>query len=146
MSRTCAHEHLKFMAHVQSFRELRIWQLGMELVRAAYKISRCLPAEDTYELGSQLRRAALSIPLNIAEGFGKQNRADFASFLRIARGSANELETILEIVRTRHVIDDRFMLDTINLCVHTRVLLIRFIKRMNATPQVKKKKSEQPSE
>lgn len=69
----------------------------MELAQAIYELSRLLPKEELYGLASQLRRAAVSIPANIAEGRGRSSRRDFANFLHIAKGSLNELETLLEL-------------------------------------------------
>jgi four helix bundle protein len=69
----------------------------MALVRAVYEITREFPAEETYGLASQLRRAAVSVPSNLAEGAGRDGRKEFLRFLSIARGSLSELETQLLI-------------------------------------------------
>src|SRR5208282_2796499 len=82
---------------MQSVRELKIWQKSMDLVEACYKFSATLPAAERYGLVSQIRRAATSVPANIAEGFGRWNARDFARFLAIASGSLRELETHLII-------------------------------------------------
>jgi four helix bundle protein len=78
-----------------SFRELEVWQLGRELVVDVYSATATYPADEKFDLTSQSRRAAISIPVNIAEGAGRQTDGSFAQFLRIAIGSANELETLL---------------------------------------------------
>jgi four helix bundle protein len=78
-----------------SFRELEVWQLGRELVVDVYSATATYPADEKLDLTSQSRRAAISIPVNIAEGAGRQTDGSFAQFLRIAIGSANELETLL---------------------------------------------------
>jgi four helix bundle protein len=74
-------------------RELKIWQKAMDLVEACYKLSASLPADERFGLTSQIRRAATSIPANIAEGFGRWNTREFGRFLAISCGSLRELET-----------------------------------------------------
>ncbi|MBN9503436.1 MAG: hypothetical protein BGO01_04195 [Armatimonadetes bacterium 55-13] len=80
---------------IQSYRELDAWKLGMELAEACYRLSQTFPTEHRYELTSQVRRAALSVPSNVAEGYGRRNRGEYLQFLGIARGSLRELETCL---------------------------------------------------
>ncbi len=76
-----------------------MWQKSMDLVEVCYKISARLPADERYGLTSQIRRAATSVPANIAEGFGRWNARDFARYLAIASGSLRELETHLLIIQ-----------------------------------------------
>ena len=78
---------------VRSHRDLLVWQKGMDLAADVYRLSRSWPPEEAYGLTSQARRAAAAIPANIAEGYGRQSSASYAQFLKIARGSLNELET-----------------------------------------------------
>jgi len=78
---------------IQSFKELIVWQRAMELVREVYKASAKLPNTEMYGLTNQMRRCAVSIPSNIAEGRKRGTQRDFTQFLRIADGSAAELET-----------------------------------------------------
>lgn len=82
---------------VQSYRDLEIWQKSMELVTRIYTLSQKFPREEIYGLTSQIRRSAVSIPSNIAEGRGKRSTKDFLRFLNIAYGSLAELETQLLI-------------------------------------------------
>ena len=82
---------------MNNFKELKVWQKAMDLVANVYKITQTLPKEELYGLTSQIRRAAVSIPSNIAEGAGRISRKDFSLFLNIARGSSFELETQLTI-------------------------------------------------
>lgn len=79
----------------QNFRSLKVWQLGMQLAEDVYGLSRHFPKHETYGLGSQIQRAAVSIPANIAEGHAIGSTKDFARFLGIAQGSLAELETHL---------------------------------------------------
>lgn len=78
---------------VQSYRDLRVWQAGMALAEAVYLLTRDFPSDERFGLVAQSRRAAASIPANIAEGHGRACRAAYANFLRIAHGSLKELET-----------------------------------------------------
>jgi len=78
---------------VRSYRDLRVWQAGMELVVAVYGIARRFPADERYELVSQMRRAAVSVPANIAEGHGRLHLGDKLRLFSVANGSLKELET-----------------------------------------------------
>jgi len=82
-----------------SYKDLRVWKESFTLSVAVYKLTRDFPSEEMYGLTSQLRRAAISIPSNIAEGYGRGTRRDYRSFVSIARGSALELQTQLGIAR-----------------------------------------------
>jgi four helix bundle protein len=84
---------------MQGHRDLVVWQKAMELVTEIYKTTRAFPKEELYGATSQLRRAAVSIPSNLAEGHGKNSRNEFHHFIGNARGSLMEVETQLEIAR-----------------------------------------------
>jgi four helix bundle protein len=84
----------------QSFRELLVWQKSMELTVAIYRLTQDFPREEMYGLVSQLRRSAVSVPSNIAEGHGRSSVGEFRQFLSIARGSNCEVQTQLEIARS----------------------------------------------
>ena len=79
----------------KNFRDLKVWQLGMQLAEEVYHLSQQFPKHEMYGLGSQIQRAAVSIPANIAEGHAIGSTKDFARFLGIAQGSLAELETHL---------------------------------------------------
>jgi len=79
----------------RSFRGLLVWRQAMDLARETYLLTRTFPKEEIYGLTSQIRRAAVSVPANIAEGTGRATRRDFVNFLRIAQGSLREIETYL---------------------------------------------------
>jgi len=85
------------MDQIKSHRDLIAWQKAMELVVAVYKLSNIFPKEELYGLTSQLRRAAVSVPANIAEGQGRRSKTEFKQFLGHARGSLLELDTHLEL-------------------------------------------------
>jgi four helix bundle protein len=76
---------------------MRVWQRGIELAKQIYPIAKGLPREERYALADQLRRAAVSISANIAEGSRRTHQPDFARFLNIAEGSAAELESLLQL-------------------------------------------------
>jgi four helix bundle protein len=88
---------------LKTYQELIVWQKAMELVEEVYRASRSFPQEETYGLRSQLRRAVVSIPSNIAEGQGRRTTADFLRHLSIAYGSLLEVETqMLVAIRLRY--------------------------------------------
>lgn len=87
-------------AKARSFRDLIVWQRSIELAALIYRLTGVFPKEEMYGLTSQIRRSAVSVPSNIAEGQGRLSKGEFRQFLGIARGSNNELQTQLEIART----------------------------------------------
>ncbi len=83
---------------IKSFKDLDIYKRSSkEMVKEVYKITDKYPNQEMYNVVSQLRRSVLSIPLNIAEGYGRQSKEDFKRFLKISLGSSNEVEALLEI-------------------------------------------------
>jgi four helix bundle protein len=78
---------------IKSFKDLRIWQEGIKLVKDIYLLSKKLPKDEIYGLSSQMRRCAVSIPSNIAEGFRRYHNKEYKQFLYITLGSCAELET-----------------------------------------------------
>jgi four helix bundle protein len=88
------------------YRDLVAWQKGMAVVSAVYRASRMWPREEVYGLTSQVRRAAISIPANIAEGQGRTGANEFAHHLSIAKGSLHELETLLLIALDLGYVDE----------------------------------------
>ena len=84
---------------LKSYQELLVWQRALDLTIAVYRCSKAFPREEVYGLTSQIRRAAVSVPSNIAEGYGRGTRRDYRHFLAIARGSNFELQTQLAIAR-----------------------------------------------
>lgn len=83
----------------QSFRDLAVWQRSMQMTVAIYRLTQDFPREEQFGLTSQIRRSAVSIPSNIAEGQGRSSVGEFRHFLGIARGSNCEVQTQLEIAR-----------------------------------------------
>ena len=86
-------ESARWETPISSYRDLRVWQDAMALAESCYAMTADFPREETFGQTSQIRRAAASIAANIAEGHGREGRAAFIHFLRIAQGSLKELET-----------------------------------------------------
>lgn len=84
---------------VQSFRDLQVWQRAIQVSVAIYRLTKEFPREEIYGMTSQMRRSAVSVPSNIAEGHGRLSTGEYRQFLGIARGSNFELQTQLEIAR-----------------------------------------------
>ena len=82
---------------IQSFKDFEIYQKSKKLLMDIYKITEKYPEQEKYNVISQLRRSVLSIPLNIAEGYGRKSKEEFKRFLKISLGSSNEVEALLEI-------------------------------------------------
>ncbi|MEZ6165328.1 MAG: four helix bundle protein [Phycisphaerales bacterium] len=78
---------------IQSYRDLEAWRLAIRLTKVVYRMSEHFPNDERFGLTSQIRRAAVSIASNIAEGWGRGSTSDYARFLRMARGSMYEVET-----------------------------------------------------
>ncbi len=90
-----------------NFHDLEVWQLGMDLVGQIYALSRKFPADEKFALLSQARRAAISVPLNLAEGSIRHSKADFAHFIRFSLGSLVEVMTCLEIAEQQKYLNKR---------------------------------------
>ena len=85
-------------SEIRSFHDLRVYQRGYQLALLVHEMARTLPTPEKFELGAQLRRAAVSIPANIAEGYGRKNSvAEFKHFLRNALGSSNEMQVLVQL-------------------------------------------------
>ena len=92
---------------VKNYRELIVWQKAMDLVELVYRLARRFPKDELYGLTSQIRRAAVSIPSNVAEGQGRRTTAEFLRFLSIANGSLKEVETQLLLAERLAYIDQQ---------------------------------------
>ena len=85
------------MATIDSFRELLVWQKAIQLAEHCYRTSKRFPREDQMVLGFEIRKSAVSVPSNIAEGFGRHDTAAYINHLWVANGSDNELQTQIEL-------------------------------------------------
>ncbi|VBB09283.1 23s rrna-intervening sequence protein [Lucifera butyrica] len=93
------------MSEQQGFKSLRVWQDAMDLAVAVFKMSEEFPKQDFYGISMQIRRSSISVPSNIAEGWGRNRDKEFYYFLDIAHGSLCELETQLELAKRCYNID-----------------------------------------
>ncbi len=91
---------------IQSYRDLKVWQLAMDLTEKCYKLTRQFPRDELYGMTSQVRRSAASVAANIAEGHGRNSRGEYIQFLRVAQGSLKELETHLILAARVGLISD----------------------------------------
>ena len=89
-----------------SYKNLEAWKVSMQLVKEVYLLTKNFPKEELYALTSQMKRAAVSVPSNIAEGLGRQYKKDTLQFLHISRGSLYELETLLNIAVMIEIISE----------------------------------------
>src|SRR6476646_11745789 len=99
------------MERVRTFRDLIAWQRAMVLAKEVYRVTGGMPESEKFGLTNQMRRAAVSIPSNIAEGHARQSRADYLKFLRIARGSLAELATQVELAVNLKMLPPHDLLD-----------------------------------
>ncbi|HVZ83708.1 MAG TPA: four helix bundle protein [Terracidiphilus sp.] len=114
----------------QSFRELIVWQRAIELSTVTYRLTQSFPREELYGLTSQIRRAAVSIPSNIAEGQGRLGTGEFRQFLGIARGSNFELQTHLEIARNLNFGDKKLIDETESLSHEVGKMIFAILKTL----------------
>ncbi len=105
-----------FAKSVRSYRDLDVWSGGVELTVGVYRFCKTLLGDERFGLISQMQRAAVSVPSNIAEGYGRASRQEFIRFLRIAQGSLKELETQIIICKRVHPVNietsDTLLTDT----------------------------------
>ena len=117
---------------VRGYRDLIVWQDSMDLVLSIYRITAAFPKEERYSLVSQLRRAAVSVPSNIAEGHGRSRTGDYLRHLSVAVGSLSEVETQIQIARRLEYItedDQSRLLDSCNAIGKMFGGLIRSLRR-----------------
>jgi len=109
------------------YTELKVWQKSHKLVLEVFRVTAKFPKEEKYGLTSQMRRASFSIPANIAEGCAKEGDKDFARFLQISLGSANELEYFFLLTRDLHMLGSETYEKLQEQITETRKMLVSFI-------------------
>jgi four helix bundle protein len=115
---------------VTSYRDLVVWARAMDLVEDCYKLSKQIPQSEMYGLTSQIRRAAVSIPANIAEGHGRKTLGDYIQHLSIANGSLKELETHLLIAGRLHYVKENEIRPTLAKCAEIGRMLASLIQKL----------------
>jgi four helix bundle protein len=116
---------------MHNFKNLKIWQRGIDLISEIYLLSNSYPKNEIFGLTSQTRRAAVSISLNISEGSAKSSNRDFARFLEMSIGSSNELETLLIIARNLAFIDDKTLFEYQQKITDLRKMIFKFKETLN---------------
>jgi four helix bundle protein len=112
----------------QGYKELLVWQRSMELVPQVYRLSKKFPSEELYGLTSQLRRAMVSVPSNIAEGQGRHHQREFFHFLSIARGSLAEVDTLLNLANRLGYFGEDILMKMENQIIHIRRMLQKLMQ------------------
>ncbi|MBQ9487934.1 MAG: four helix bundle protein [Selenomonadaceae bacterium] len=113
-----------------NYRDLNVWKKSMDLVVEIYNLVKLFPKYETYGLSDQMRRAAVSIPSNIAEGQGRNSTAEFVRFLNIARGSCAELDTQLEVCIRLEYVNKSDISKVIELCQIVGKMLSAMISKL----------------
>lgn len=114
---------------IKSYKDLVVWQKSIELVKEIYKTTETMPKTEIYGLVSQMRRAAVSVPSNIAEGYKRKNLGEYIQFLSIADASAAELET--QIIISRDLYPETDFSKSGNLLNEKQKMLFVIIKKLN---------------
>lgn len=120
------------MPEISSYRDLLVWEQAIDLATAIYKSTRAWPKEEQYSLTQQARRAAVSIPANIAEGYGRESRGSYVQFLRISQGSLKELETHLIIARRAEIAKADQIEELLGQCESVGKLLRLLIRKLDS--------------
>jgi four helix bundle protein len=115
---------------INDYRDLRVWKAGMDLAASVYSATRSFPREEAFGMTSQMRRAAASIPANIAEGFGREQRQPFIQFLRISQGSLKELETHALLAQRVGLLTEGIAKQISRDCEELGKMLRAFIRRL----------------
>jgi len=116
--------------NIESYKDLIVWQKSMDMVQLIYRQTRSFPNDERFGLVSQLRRAAVSVPSNIAEGYGRNSTQDYIRFLRIAIGSLCEVQTQLEIAFKENYMKKNEFAIISNLVTEIEKMTISLVKKI----------------
>jgi len=116
-----------------NYKELKIWQRSVDFCTQIYIVSKQFPESEKFGLTNQIRRAAVSIPSNIAEGAGRKSKADFIRFLRITEGSINEVETQIIIAQELKFIDEAISEKITNEANQILKMIGGFVKKLKSS-------------
>jgi four helix bundle protein len=120
---------------INSYRELKVWQLGMQLARDVYLLTRQFPKHEVYGLSSQLQRASVSVPANLAEGHAKDSTKDFLRHISIAQGSLAETETHLLLAESLDYLQSNCVAAILEKCAEERRMLSGLRRKLKAKLQ-----------
>jgi len=118
------------MPKIENFKDLNIWKVGIKIVNEIYIITKQFPVDELYGITAQTRRSAVSIPSNIAEGFKRYHVKEYKRFLRIALGSAAELETQLIIVQELKWIDNQNLVNIFDMLNHLARMITALLNKL----------------
>ena len=110
-------------------KKLDVWQMAMDLIIEIYRITESFPKEEKYGLSNQLRRAAVSVPSNIAEGAARNTKKEFVNYLHMAQGSLSELDTQLELAKRLGMLDGKSWEDLDSVLLRVDKMLTGLIRR-----------------
>jgi four helix bundle protein len=116
------------VSEINSYRDLLVWQRAMDIAAACYEVTRDFPKSETYGMASQIRRASVSIPANIAEGYGRDSTGNFVTFLKVSQGSLKELETHLLLCARVELSDEETVRPLLQQCDELGRMLRAFIR------------------
>ena len=117
---------------INSYKQLEVWKKGIEIVEVIYKISKNFPKEEKYGLASQMQRAAVSIPSNIAEGHSRGYRKEYQRFCQIALGACAELETQLTIASRLDYLSKRDLAELEEYLNHESRMLVKLVNKLGS--------------
>ena len=123
------------MGTIRDYKDLAVWQRARELAHEIYRLTEALPREELFGLSSQIRRAAVSVPSNIAEGYGRHSLNDYIRFLKMARGSCYELETQLILCLDLGYLSEPETQTAFSLIKQAQKLLISLLKSLETDCQ-----------
>jgi four helix bundle protein len=115
---------------VKDYKDLKVWQKGIEVVDKIYSVTHSFPKDELYGLVSQMRRAAVSIPSNVAEGFVRQHAKEYKQFLYVSLGSCAELDTQLVIADRRKYINGNMFEELTEEINHETRMLVSLINKL----------------
>ena len=118
---------------IKSYKDLKIWNRSLDLARKIYDLTKLLPKEEMYCLTTQIRRAAISIPSNIAEGFARYHNKEYRQFLFIALGSCAELDTQINIALKLKYLKENDSFAIINETDEISKMIMGLIKKLEST-------------
>jgi S23 ribosomal protein. len=121
------------MRTIRSHRDLEVWQVAMSVAEQCYRLTQSFPREEMFGLALQTRRAAASVPANIAEGYGRESKREYIQFLRIAQGSQKELETYLLLAARVGLASEEVIMSILTECERVGKMLHRLIRSLQKT-------------